>query len=274
MAPERVVPSTLPKKFDWRDTNHVTPVRDQGSCGSCWIFAALAAYKSAHLIANSGIDASTFEVSEQQLLDCTFAETNCVVGGWHEVVFTYLLTLGAVGAGQYGYNSANPQRGNYCNANFGDRPYFARNWWYVSPDSYIPTVAELKQALVSHGPIACGVTATAKWDGYTGGVVKATTSSQNAADVNHEVLLVGWDDNLNGDGFPAGLWIVKNSWQPAWGMDGYVNVPYDGDNIGFGASCVSAWPAATPSAVSALSTHLNATRIDILKVYPSFQTLQ
>jgi hypothetical protein len=186
-----------------------------------------------------------------------------------------LQTLGAVEASQYAYNSANPQRGVYCNANFGDRPYYERNWWYVAPNAFIPSVNDLKRAIMTHGPAASGVSTSAKWDDYASGVVEATASVQNPTDIDHEVLIVGWDDSLTATGFPAGAWIVKNSWGTGWGMDGYINIPYGGDNIGFAATCVSAWPAATSSSVaSAINAQLNATRTNLLQAFPAFQELQ
>jgi C1A family cysteine protease len=242
--------ATLPPKFDWNETGFVTPVRNQGSCGSCWLFAAIAAYESAYMIAGKKAD-PYLELSEQQILDCSFAETNCVVGGWHEVVFAYLLTEGAIGAYDangvpvYLYDSNNPQRGTFCNSNFGTRQYYARDWGYVLADAIIPPAGVLKQAIKTTGPVVCGVTAGNDWDDYKGGVVKAApfnAASFNARDINHEVLLVGWDDTVRAPGFPnPGVWLVKNSWGESWGEAGYVKVPYGGDNIGYGASWISAW---------------------------------
>jgi C1A family cysteine protease len=97
---------SIPTQFDWRSKNRVTPAKDQGySCGSCWAFAAIGAYESAYLIANNKdamqADKLTINVSEQEALDCTFTENNCVLGGWHEVVFTYLYFKGEVSGYTY-----------------------------------------------------------------------------------------------------------------------------------------------------------------------------
>jgi Papain family cysteine protease len=242
-------------------------------------YLLLGAFESAYLISNKGTDPSTFEVSEQELLDCGYAKTNCVVGGWHEAVFAYLLTLGAVGSSLYQYNVSNPTRGSYCNADFGTRPYHALNWGYISVNDVIPSVLALKRAIISHGPIAVGVTASANWDDpkTTNGVVDGTPSSRKATDVNHEVLIVGWDDGLKGKGFPPGAWIVKNSWSDTWGEKGYIKVPYGADNIGFGASWVSAYPSDSTitATVSAISKQLrDANKYDVLKAFPNLQQLE
>ena len=57
----------LPKAFDWRDKGVVTPVKHQGSCGSCWAFTAAGVLESAYAIATSK---KVVELSEQQILDC------------------------------------------------------------------------------------------------------------------------------------------------------------------------------------------------------------
>jgi C1A family cysteine protease len=141
---------------------------------------------------------------------------------------------------EYIYDSRNPQRGTFCNSNFGSRQYRARDWGYVLADTVIPPTAVLKQAIMDKGPIVCGVTARKDWDDYKSGVVDASPSDFNATAINHEVLIVGWDDTLRSKNFSdPGAWLVKNSWG-AWGEQGYIKVPYSGDNIGFGASWIAA----------------------------------
>jgi hypothetical protein len=233
-------------------------VKNQGSCGSCYIFASLGAFESAYLIANKLKDPGNIEVSEQEILDCGIAETNCVVGGWHEYVFTYLWTLGAVASASYSYNTDSPQRGVYCVSDWGTRPYFLRNWNYVSAADMIPKPLTLKQAILAKGPLVSGVSAISDgsphdWDYYSGGVLNSIPSTGNPQDVKHEVVIVGWDDELQGEGFPAGAWIVKNSWGTTWGgsEQGYVKIPYAGNNIGFGASWVSAFSKAAVASLTA-----------------------
>lgn len=257
--PEATVES-LEKQYDWRERGFVTDVRDQGYCGSCFIFASLGAFESAYLIANNGavppIDPAYFEVSEQELLDCGVAEADCFKGGWHEFVLYYLSFLGAIDASRYSYNPYSTQKGLLCGSNWGKRKYMVRDWAYVSSSDPLPTTEALKVAIRKVGPVVCGVTTvssdteksdpSAVWDIYSGGVITPIKSSGKEEDVNHEVLIVGWDDALKSSEGNLGAWIVKNSWGKNWGSTGtkdagYVFVPYNRNNIGYGASWVKAY---------------------------------
>jgi cathepsin L len=241
---------SLPSQFDWRDRNRVTPVKDQRICGSCWVFAAIAAYESAYLIANNmdavKNDTIAIDVSEQEALDCAFVENDCVLGGWHEVVFFYLTYQGLVGEQKYPYFGVK----SFCSSNLS-RVYFALNWGYIvdepNPKPFLlPSDLALKQAIYRYGPVAASVV-TADWNDYTkvladgspnprwpidfpNGVFEGRpTSSFKQSDIDHEVAIVGWDDS-------AGVWLIKNSWGTSWGDDGYIKLKYQRNYIGFGAA--------------------------------------
>jgi Papain family cysteine protease len=248
----------LPRRLDYRDLNRVTPVKDQGMCGSCWAFAAMAAFESSYLKANN-LDAVqngfvSINASEQEALDCVFVENDCVNGGWHEVVFLYLQLEGGISGNTYSYHGAK----GYCTSNV-QRIYYLSNWGYVVDDagsSLLPSDAALKDAIWRYGPIAASV-ATKNWDTYSkfnadgspnadwptqypGGVFKGIPNGKlTQADVDHEVAIVGWDDG-------PGVWIVKNSWGTLWGDDGYILLPYGTSFIGFGASWALVNPPVAP----------------------------
>ncbi len=258
-------------KWDWREQGCVTPVKNQGSCGSCWAFAAAAAFESSYAITNGK---QWIDVSEQELLDCTFGDVNCVGGGWHQAAFVYLQYVGLVDSYRYYYSGSRGQ----CTSNF-QRDYFALNWGYVAKSDnlvpkpgdptpkpakpvseFIPSDDELKAAILRYGPVATGVH-TANWETYwkvndsgsqnpswytdfPNGVFNGWKSNGDPSYVDHEVVIVGWDDNLG----QGGAWIVKNSWGTSWGDGGYMLLPYGCNNLGFGASWVSAYPTSGLSA--------------------------
>jgi cathepsin L len=279
VSPALASPGLRPSKFDWRDYDQVTEVRRQGTCGSCWVFGAIAAYEAAYLIsAGQTNKQAELHVSEQQILDCSFAETNCVVGGWHEVVLVYLKFKGAISGKQYTYDPDHPTRGA-CVSDFGSRPYFVANSGYVDlDDKLLASTEALKQAIYAYGPVVSAVAATAAWDSYEQANPDWKTEYPNAvfkgektkdlkeSDINHEVLIVGWDDN-------RGVWLIKNSWGPEWGDSGYINLPYDTNYIGFGASWVTAAPPSLAKSFVSKFDTVNE-RKELLSIYPQLEELR
>jgi C1A family cysteine protease len=279
---------SLPAQFDWRNSNRVSPVKDQGICGSCWVFAAIAAYESGYLIANN-IDAVqngvvAVNVSEQEALDCSFIENDCVLGGWHEVVFLYLVLEGEVSGVTYPYHEAK----GYCTSNI-PRSYYLLNWGYVTDASganasLIPSDVALKQAIYRYGPVASSVM-TKGWDNYSklnangnpnprwsvdfpNAIFRGEpTTSLKQSDIDHEVAIIGWDDRL-------GVWLIKNSWGKGWGEDGYMKLKYQSNYIGFGASWVTVAPNTIVSAALSIRSTLKNRNIFLKKVYPNLDKLR
>jgi len=191
----------LPAVWSWI-FGGVTPVRDQGQCGSCWAFGAIAAQESAIRIRGGGSQ----DLSEQWLVSCTQAG-DCS-GGWHTTSFDYLKQngrqdpcggWGAVMESSFPYKAANLP----CGCPY-QHPY-ALDWWaVVGQVNQVPSVEQIKQAILDHGPVAACVYVNDAFQAYTGGVFNAC---QNKT-VNHVVLIIGWDDSKG----PNGAWRIKNSW--------------------------------------------------------------
>ena len=110
-------------------------------------------------------------------------------------------------------------------------------WGYVNetnPDQ-LPPVAQLKKALIEHGPLAMPIHGDNCFSVYQGGVF----NGHSAGDVTHVMVLMGWDDQKQ-------AWLVKNSWGEEWGVKGYGWVAYGSNNIGLYA----AWVQPTPSTLA------------------------
>jgi cathepsin L len=106
----------------------------------------------------------------------------------------------------------------------------ALSWDYVnSPPDKLPTVEQLKTALVKHGPIAAPIVYDECLANYRGGVF----NEMNLDIVNHVVLLVGWDDDKQ-------AWLIKNSWGEEWGEKGFAWIKYGSNNIGVFAAWIDA----------------------------------
>ena len=203
--------------FDWRNANGSTPVRDQGACGSCWAFATLGAFEGSNRIKNN----MEINGSEQDLVDCNPWGYDCDGGWW---AFQYVIDTGIANESDYPYTAAK----GTCKTSVA-RPCKAAAWGYVGSTSAAPPVASLKQALCQYGPLSVAVNVTDAFQAYTTGVFNACVSG----DINHGVTLMGWDD-------AKGAWLIKNSWNTAWGENGYMWIAYDCNNIGYAAAWVQA----------------------------------
>lgn len=211
------------KVFDWYSVGNVTPVKDQGGCGSCWDFAAMSAFEASYSIRNN----YWIDTSEQQVLDCATGagggDAGSCGGGWYDPVFTWLLTSNVTTESVRPYEAADKM----CRT---DPSYYrATAWGFVTVKAEVPSIDEIKAALCSHGPLAVAVRAgTTNFINYTGGVF-----NENVGGIDHAVTIVGWDDD-------KGAWLIKNSWGTGWGLNGYMWIKYGANNIGYAAAWVDA----------------------------------
>jgi len=204
--------------FDWRTLGKVTPVKDQGYCGSCWDFAAMAAYESAYAIRNG----TMIDTSEQQVLDCAGAGT--CAGGWYMPVWDWMLTHKIVNEATLPYTAHDAACPSGLSGSYQDVA-----WGWVAPGGAVPTVDQIKAALCAHGPLAVAMQIWENDKYYTGGIMNDGPTTA----YNHAVTIVGWDDAKH-------AWLVKNSWSTGWGISGYFWVAYGSNNIGYHAAWVQA----------------------------------
>jgi len=204
-------------KFSWKPEAGPSEVRDQKSCGSCWVFSAVASYEGAWRARNQ----SPVDLSEQEALNCT-PEGSCAAGGWYYWVYKTMMARGVTDETSIPY--ANQQK--ICVGNAAK--YRAATWGFVTTKDAIPTPNSIKTALCKTGPVSAAVNVTEAFQNYTKGVFNEDDPSK---DVNHAVTIVGWDD-------AKGAWLVKNSWGPLWGEKGYVLIKYSSNNIGYAAAWV------------------------------------
>jgi len=216
-----------PASFDWRSyPGVVTPVKNQGQCGSCWSFSSTGAIEGQLMIQKR----QSFSLSEQQLVDCStqFGNYGCR-GGWMNNAFKYIAWAGGITTEtQYPYTA----RDGTCHFN---------------PASAVATVTgyrnlprgdeeSLKNAVASVGPIAVAIQANQNLQLYRGGIFYDPNCGLT---MNHAVLAVGYgrDASRNLD-----YWIVKNSWSSRWGEQGYFRMARN-----YGNMCSIATQASYPT---------------------------
>jgi Papain family cysteine protease len=205
-------------QFNWKTLGKITPIRDQGGCGSCWDFAAMAAFESAYLIRNN----LNIDTSEQHVLDC--AGAGSCSGGWYGPVWAWMTGHKVASEGQLPYVAQNQSCPVGIVGQFQDVA-----WGFVTTGNSTPTVTQIKDALCAHGAIAVAMEATPLFQAYTGGVY----NEANVTGINHAVTIVGWDDANQ-------AWIVKNSWGIGWGEAGFFRIRYGSNSIGYAAAWVQA----------------------------------
>ena len=226
----------LPEVYNWCDYGVCTPIKHQGSCGSCWAFALNGSVESNIAI----VDSAIVDLSEQWLVSC------CGLGGcsgeWPGNAANFYVCSGQYTdeCGDYGavLESDFPYVGwdAPCECPF-PHPYCLDSWAFIGPQWGIPSVDALKQAIIDHGPVTVCVYANSAFQGYNGGVFNACEDEG----INHAVVLVGWDDNQGTNG----VWIMRNSWGFGWGEDGYMLIEYGCSRIGYGGlyvDCVGSGP--------------------------------
>jgi len=214
---------TLPSSLDWRTSGKVTPVKNQGSCGSCWSFGTIGAFEASLLMNGNPSE----DLAEEWLLDCNSFGYDCNGGWW---AFDDL-TNGAPRESCYPYVGSAGSCNTSCTKYYG-----LSNWYYVGSSSGVPSTTDIKTALYTYGPLAVAVCVDSYFQNYNSGVFTHTSSGQ----VNHAVMLVGWDDANS-------CWIMKNSWGTGWGESGYMRIAYGANSIGY-AACYAIPTSTTPPA--------------------------
>ena len=223
--PPALSPKSLPAAFSWCDSGGCTPVRNQGSCGSCWAFSTVGALECNIKIK----DKVTVDLSEQWLVSCNSDGWSCSGGWWahdyHQWKTDPCGGTGAVLESNFPYTATNAS----CNCPYS-HDYLIQDWGFVGSSYGIPLVSSIKQAILDYGPVSVTVYVNSAFQAYTGGVFNGCASDE----INHGVVLVGWDDNQG----TGGIWIMRNSWGSGWGEGGYMRIPYNCSSIGYAACYV------------------------------------
>ncbi len=195
--------SALPTSVDWTTKGAVTPVKDQGQCGSCWSFSATGALEGAWFVKRHTLT----NLSEQQLVDCSTDEGNqgCN-GGLMDYAFQYAMANGLTTEAAYPYTATGH---NVCKAK--GLPVAVK----ASGFTDVPTNSQLAlMTAVVQQPVAVAIEADENaFQFYSSGVLTKPCGTN----LDHGVLLVGY-------GSQGGLdyYKVKNSWGSTWGQGGYV----------------------------------------------------
>ncbi|KUK94827.1 MAG: Peptidase C1A, papain, putative [Methanothrix harundinacea] len=213
----------LPSSWDWRSASGhdwTTPIKDQGQCGSCWAFGALGAIESRVKLAsdNPGL---VPDFSEQYLLSCSPGDC----GGWYiDLTADWILCQGTVDEACFPYSSVDTIPCSDSCFDRDSRKYKSEGWGWVCGDWNIVDVNQIKQEILSGGPVPTFMDVYTDFDAYTGGVYRHTYGSYRGG---HCVDIVGWGNDGVDD-----YWICKNSWGTDWGESGWFKIKMGEVSIG------------------------------------------
>ncbi|CAF0898668.1 unnamed protein product [Rotaria sordida] len=209
----------IPHSIDWRIMGAVTPVKDQGICGSCWSFGTTGVIEGAYFVKHG----SSIRLSEQDLVDCSwgFGNNGCD-GGEDFRAFQYIMKHDGIALEDaYGPYL---QEDSFCHHDMVTKG--AKILGYVNVTE--SDVEALKIAIAKKGPVSVGIDAAHKsFVFYASGVYYEPECGNTPEDLDHAVLAVGYGTLNNED-----YWLIKNSWSTYWGNDGYVLMSRKNNNCG------------------------------------------
>ena len=198
--------SNLKTNVDWRAK--MNPIKNQGKCGSCWAFSAVAGIESAWSVQKNTV----LNLSEQELVDCSgsYGNMGCN-GGLKDQAFQYVIKVGGLATEtDYPYTAADGK----CKTSG-----FTRYGKISSYTTVTPWDPEALKAALNIQPVSVSVKADL-WQSYSSGIINDASCGTAT---NHAVIAVGY--NTEGD---IPYYVVRNSWGSTWGEEGHIRIGIQG----------------------------------------------
>jgi C1A family cysteine protease len=202
-----------PTSVDWRTKGAVTPVKDQGQCGSCWSFSTTGALEGAYAIKNSNL----VSFSEQQLVDCDYIRVGgtslgCNGGDMSSAMDWIGKNNGLCTESAYPYVSGTTKTNGACQKSCS----IVSGSDVSKPIAVAANSDSAMMTAIAQQPVSIAIEADqASFQLYKSGVFTGSCGTN----LDHGVLLVGYGSSSNGD-----YYILKNSWSTSWADGGYMYI--------------------------------------------------
>ncbi|GMH81455.1 hypothetical protein TL16_g08935 [Triparma laevis f. inornata] len=208
-------------QFNWNDNGKLTPVKDQGACGSCWAFSATETIETAWAI--HGNPLTVF--APQQLVSCDGTDGGCD-GGMPSRAFEYIKNSGHGMCTESAYPYSNSAfyhgKTGTCTSPLPSPHSAGALTGYGHANSLNSDGSEDTETIMAilrqYGPMSIAIDAS-QWNSYTGGVMDWRSCSSSSNDMDHAVQLVGYNADAS-----TPYWIVRNTWSTDWGYDGFIRL--------------------------------------------------
>eukprot|EP00771_Trimastix_marina_P000106 gnl/Trimastix_PCT/1111.p1 GENE.gnl/Trimastix_PCT/1111~~gnl/Trimastix_PCT/1111.p1 ORF type:complete len:635 (+),score=42.31 gnl/Trimastix_PCT/1111:443-2347(+) len=198
---------THPKSFDWRSSPCCHPIRNQGSCGSCWSFSSSEVISDRFCLASNG--SQDVILSPQYLIDC-YASHGCS-GASTSGAFSWVQSNGCVPEACYPYQAAEKTCPSTCTRS--DVPALSSDKHYITEYKYTRNVEDAMEELYRNGPLSLSITVYQNFHDYAGGIYNHYAGINKGG---HAMKIVGYGEE-NG----VKYWIIANSWGETWGEKGF-----------------------------------------------------
>lgn len=228
------IPESFDSRIQWPGC--IGDIRDQGHCGSCWAFGAVESLADRFCIQSKG--QTKVVLSAQDLTSCDNLNSGCN-GGNPSLAWRYMSTTGVVSEECYPYEMGTCQHPGCsdeptpkCNktcANgktFASDKHFAANFYSIARN-----VSQIATEIMTNGPVEAAFTVYTDFNTYKSGVYSHVSGSSEGG---HAISIIGWgvEDGVD-------YWLVKNSWNTGWGIDGYFKIRRGTNECGIEAAIVA-----------------------------------
>jgi C1A family cysteine protease len=210
------LPDATESSWDSRQNGWIGDVKDQGNCGSCWDFSGTGVVEVAYN--KAGVFTEKIVLSEEYTLSC--GNNGGCDGDDNTTVLDWAKNKGLPTSEDYGPYEAKASR---CQYSSGMLLHKIDDWGFADSSDHngVASVQSIKNAIKYYGCVGAAIAA----DDAFMNVQPGQVFSGNYSEINHDIMLVGWDDS-------KGAWLLRNSWGTEWADGGYCWIKYGANEVG------------------------------------------